>query len=98
MGKYAWFKDNSVSKTHAVGEKFPNGWGLYDMHGNVWEWCSDAEGSLRVFRGGSWYYDATLCRSAYRYTYDPTFRNGNFGFRLALSSPSGKSPEAGQVK
>ena len=98
LGDYAWYDENSGLTTHPVGGKKPNGWGLYDMYGNVWEWCQDyyaeyekspvadprgpTSGSSRVVRGGSWFSDAQFSRSAYRYRYTPDFRNNNNGFRV----------------
>jgi len=102
LGDYAWFDRNSKGQTHPVGERKPNAWGLYDMHGNVREWCSDRygeypkvavsdpvgprEGSVRVLRGGSWCDVAASCRSAIRRRYVPSIRGNDLGFRLALSS------------
>ena len=101
LGNYAWFKGNSDDQTHPVGQKRANPWGLYDVHGNVWEWTHSfsgnypggsvtdyegpASGMNRVYRGGSWGSTADNARSAVRYGYPPGFRNSNLGFRLCLS-------------
>lgn len=96
-----WYDGNSDGKTHPVAQKLPNAWGLYDMHGNVQEWCADwfgaypggrasdptgpALGQYRVFRGGSWTSAAGMCRSANRLFILPVASNRSLGFRLALA-------------
>lgn len=86
VGDVAWYDDNSDSNTHPVGTKQPNELGIFDMSGNVWEWCWDryTEGyRYRVVRGGSWDDGGCWCGVANRFPYDPDYRFSNFGFRVA---------------
>jgi formylglycine-generating enzyme required for sulfatase activity len=98
LGDYAWYRANSGGKTHPVGQKIPNGLGLYDMSGNIWEWVQDwydnypsshvtdtagySSNSYRVNRGGSWSNFPRRCRTAVRDYNYPDFKYFDLGFRL----------------
>ena len=90
LSKYAWYAVNSQHSTHEVATRLPNDLDIYDMSGNVWEWCQDlydSSGASRVLRGGSWNCYAGSCRVSCRGRSAPDYRNVSDGFRLLLSSP-----------
>jgi hypothetical protein len=103
LNQLGWWDNNAQNMTHEVGLKLPNAWGLYDTHGNVWEWCLDwhadtldggidpkgpVSGTTRVLRGGSWQSGDQNCRAHTRHiAREPAYRSQSLGFRLVYNLP-----------
>lgn len=86
LDEVGWYNKNSEGKTHPVAQKKPNGYGLYDMSGNVREWCWDSISNVRYNCGGGWSSNAYYCEVGYEFWSDANITSNNLGFRIVRSS------------